>query len=83
MRPSTPAQDAGLRAESGTFDLNGNPLNAQFDGDLIVAIDGRPVESMDDLIAYLALNTSPGDDIVLTVLRAGQEDLIVVTLTQR
>ncbi len=73
----TPAQAAGLRDDSG------GQLNTQFDGDLIVAVDGRKVTSMDDLIAYLALNTSPGDDIVLTVLRASGEDLVVVTLTDR
>lgn len=83
VRPGTPAQRAGLRDESGTVDQTGNLLNPQWDGDLIVAVDGRPVESMDDLIAYLALNTSPGDEIVLTVLRAGREELVVVTLTQR
>ncbi len=83
VSPGTPAQDAGLRADSGSFNATGGPLNARFDGDLILAIDGREVESMDDLIAYLALNTSPGDDIVLTVLRGGQEDLVVVTLTER
>lgn len=73
----TPAQAAGLRDESG------GTVNLQFDGDVIVAVDGRDVRSMDDLIAYLALNTSPGDDIVLTVLRAGQEDLVVLTLSER
>ena len=83
VEPGTPAQTAGLRGDSGTFDQTGSSVNAQYDGDLIVAIDGRPVGSMDDLIAYLALNTSPGDDIVVTVLRAGLEELVVVTLTHR
>ena len=83
VRPGTPAEDAGLRADSGSFDQTGNSVNARYDGDLIVAVDGRPVNSMDNLIAYLALNTSPGDDIVLTVLRAGHEELVVLTLTQR
>lgn len=73
----TPAQAAGLREDSGSL------INNEFDGDLIVGVDGQDVKSMDDLIAYLALNTSPGDDIVLTVLRAGQEELVVVTLTER
>jgi S1-C subfamily serine protease len=83
VEPGTPGQDAGLRGDSGSFGQTDSSANARFDGDLIVAIDGRPVNSMDDLIAYLALNTSPGDDIVVTVLRAGQEDLVVVALTQR
>lgn len=79
----TPALSAGLQADSGSFNASCQPLNAQFDGDLIVGVDGQDVTSMDDLIAYLALNTSPGDDIVLTVLRGGQDDLVVVTLSER
>jgi S1-C subfamily serine protease len=83
VEANTPAQKAGLKGDSGSFGVNGAPVNPQYDGDLITAVDGRQVNSMDDLIAYLALNTSPGDDIVLTVLRGGQEELIVLTLTQR
>ncbi len=83
VRPGTPAQEAGLRDESGSFDQNGNSVNAQYDGDLIVAVDGRPVESMDDLIAYLALNTAPGDDIVVGIFRDGVEIAIPMTLGAR
>ena len=83
VSPAGPAEAAGLRADSGTFIQTGDSLDAQFDGDLIVAVDDRRVDSMDFLIAYLVFNTSPGDDIVLTVLRAGREELVVVTLAQR
>lgn len=83
VEPGTPADEAGLTGDSGAITPTGSLANASFDGDLIVAVDGRPVESMDDLIAYLALNTSPGDDVVLTVIRDGQEENIVLTLTRR
>jgi S1-C subfamily serine protease len=83
VEAGTPASKAGLQGDSGSFGINGTPVNPQYDGDLIVAVDGRQVTSMDDLIAYLALNTSPGDDIVLTVIRGGTQELIVLTLTQR
>ncbi len=83
VSPNRPAQEAGLRADSGSFNLECEPVSAQFNGDLIIGVDGRDVKSMDDLIAYLALNTSPGDDIVLTILRDGSEELVVLTLTER
>jgi 2-alkenal reductase len=84
VRPNTPAEAAGLQAETGSVTQPGDPTaNTNFDGDIIISVDGQPVESMDDLIAYLALNTSPGDDIALEVLRDGQVVTTVVTLGSR
>jgi S1-C subfamily serine protease len=75
----SPAEKAGLRA--GTQPTSFQGLNAG--GDLITAIDGRPVIQYDDLIAYLITNKSPGDQIVFTVVR-GQETVdITVTLGSR
>ncbi len=37
--------------------------------DIITAVDGRPVTTMDDLISYLARETLPGQSISLSVLR--------------
>lgn len=79
----TPAESSGLRADTGNRNAVNQLVDPNFDGDLIVGIDGQEVDSMDDLIAYLALNTSPGDDVVLTVLRGGIEDQVVLTLTER
>jgi S1-C subfamily serine protease len=52
-------------------------------GDLITAIDEQNVEGMDDLIAYLIDNTSPGDSVTLTILRDGKELTVDVTLGMR
>jgi S1-C subfamily serine protease len=63
-----PAASAGLRANS----------------DVIVAINGTPVNDMDDLISYLANNTRPGDRVTLDVLREGGRRVKVeVTLGTR
>jgi len=62
-----PADQAGIRAGS----------------DLITAIDGNPVTSFDDMLSYLVTNKSPGDTVVLTVLRDGQAVDITVTLGTR
>ncbi|MCI0555415.1 MAG: PDZ domain-containing protein, partial [Anaerolineae bacterium] len=58
-----------------------NNLNAG--GDLITAIDGKPVNSFDEMLSYLVTNKSPGDTVVLTVLRDGQPVDITVTLGTR
>jgi S1-C subfamily serine protease len=52
-------------------------------GDVIVAIDGQPVQSFDEAVAYLARNTGVGQTIRLTVLRNGQNQTISVTLAAR
>ncbi len=74
-----PADQAGIKA--GTTPTSFPNLNAG--GDLIVAIDGHPVIQYDDLIAYLIDNKSPGDKVVLTVVRGGQNQDITVTLGKR
>lgn len=52
-------------------------------GDVVIAIDGEPVRSFDDLLAYIALETEPGQAVSLTVLRDGREELIEVQLGDR
>jgi S1-C subfamily serine protease len=52
-------------------------------GDVIVAIDGNPVSSLDDLLTYLVENTSPGDRVVLTVIRDGKAVNVPVVLGAR
>ena len=74
-----PADQAGIKAGTQATSIQG--LNAG--GDLIIAIDGRPVMQGDDLLAYLIENKSPGDKVVLTVLRGAQKQDITVTLGKR
>jgi 2-alkenal reductase len=52
-------------------------------GDLIVAIDGHPVLTFDDLLRYLINNKSPGDKVTLTVLRGEEKVDVVITLEKR
>ncbi len=89
VRQDGPARRAGLRG--ATTDTN-IPLAAdmsgivylQRGGDLVIAIDGQPVRTFDDILIYLESYKSPGDEVVLTVLRANQgERDLVVTLGRR
>ena len=78
VTPSGPADTAGIRGDTtAQFNLLG------YDGDVIVSINSIRMDSMDDLIGYLALNTAPGDDIVVGVLRNGVEIAIPLTLGAR
>jgi len=78
VSPNGPADLAGIRGDSGT-QFSG--LN--FDGDVIVSINSVRMESMDDLIGYLALNTSPGEEIMVGVFRDGVEIALPMTLGAR
>lgn len=74
-----PADQAGIKAGAQPTSIQN--LNAG--GDLIVAIDGRPVHQFDDLLAYLITNKGPGDTVVLTVLRGAAQQDITITLGKR
>ena len=79
VAPGGPADQAGIRAGETPTSLPN--LNAG--GDVITAIDGQPVDTFDELLSYLTTNKSPGDAVVLTVLRDGQPMDITVTLGER
>ena len=74
-----PSDLAGIRA--GDTPTRVNRLNAG--GDLITAFDGKPVTTFDELLSYLITTKSPGDTVVLTVLRNGESVDITVTLGAR
>ncbi|HUG34262.1 MAG TPA: trypsin-like peptidase domain-containing protein [Anaerolineales bacterium] len=77
--PGGPAEQAGILAGDQASSIEG--LNAG--GDLIVAFDGKPIRTFDELLSYLITSKSPGDTAVLTVLRDGQSVDITVTLGER
>ena len=74
-----PADQAGIRAGDTPSRIQG--LNAG--GDLIIAFDGRPVTTFDELLSYLLTTKSPGDTVVLTVIRNGEQVDVTVTLSAR
>jgi 2-alkenal reductase len=78
VAPGGPAAHAGVL---GAGRCNGANLEAG--GDLIVAIDGSPVRTFSDLLSYLLKETEVGQEIVLTVLRDGQEVDLPVTIGPR
>lgn len=76
-----PAAQAGLRGNDAQGQIDGFTYN--IGGDIIVAVDGSAITGMDELIGYLAENTSVGDVVSVSVLRDGQPLDIQVTLQAR
>lgn len=79
VRPDSPADKAGLRG--GSVETTIPDLLAG--GDLIIAVDGRPVRVFGDLLSYMITSKSPGDSIVLTILRDGEQKEVTVVLEKR
>jgi serine protease Do len=77
----SPAEKAGLHGSEKQTTINGENVNVG--GDVIIAIDGQPVKSFDDIVAHLFSSTSVGQTVTLTILRDGQQQDVKVTLAAR
>lgn len=77
--PGGPADKAGIRAGDQPTSIQGLLAG----GDLIIAIDGKSIQTFDDLLRRLINNKAPGDTVTLTVLRGVEKLDIVVTLAKR
>jgi 2-alkenal reductase len=75
----SPAEKSGVRGGSTDSSIPG----LKSGGDLIIAIDDRPVRVFGELLAYLMTEKSPGENVVLTIIRDNQEKEVTVTLDKR
>jgi 2-alkenal reductase len=76
-----PAAKAGLVGADKTADYEGRTVDVG--GDVVTAIDGQTVESFDDLLVYVSLNGTPGQEVTLKIWRDGEFKDVVVTLEKR
>jgi len=74
VTPGSPADRAGLIAAD---------LRTGKGGDLIIDIDGRPIDDFSDLNSYLVFHTQIGQTINITVLRDGERVVLPLTLGAR
>jgi 2-alkenal reductase len=79
VTPGSPADKAGLIGGEDPTEISG----LYSGGDLIIAIDGQTVYQFGDLLSYLLNNKKPGDTIMLTVLRDGQQMQVELLLGSR
>lgn len=76
-----PAERAGLRG--GTYQTRVMGRSVVAGGDVILTIDGHPVDSLDQLTAYLVRYTEVGQTVTLSVLRNNEQIEIPVVLGER
>ena len=78
----SPADQAGLRAAllSGADVPTDGSLPQG--GDVIVAVDGQDVSSIEELSGYLDREKKAGDTVSLTLVRDGQESTVEATLAE-
>jgi S1-C subfamily serine protease len=84
--PDGPAEQAGLqgprlnreRRRQGPFVYESTTIDRTA-ADLIVGIDGQPVTTADELLTWIE-SKRPGDEVVLAIIRGGQEVAVRVKL---
>ncbi|MDP9189491.1 MAG: trypsin-like peptidase domain-containing protein [Actinomycetota bacterium] len=75
-----PASESGLKGASGQTTVGGQAFPSG--GDVILRLNGETIEGMEDVIT--AVNAGkPGEELVLTILRGGDEQELTVTLGER
>jgi S1-C subfamily serine protease len=77
----SPADRAGLRGGSQERDFEGVPIMPG--GDLIVAIDGTPVDSAEDVVRAVTQRLLPGQRVELTILRGNLQRTVSIVLGER
>jgi S1-C subfamily serine protease len=78
--PGSPADEAGLEGGDETIRFQAQQVEA--DGDVIVAVDGEPIEANSDLPRMIS-RLEPGDEITLEIIRDGEEQELELTLGER
>jgi len=77
----SPAFQAGLIGSEKTIEVDG--VNYPVGGDVILAVDGKEVRKIDDILVHLQRAKSVGDEMVLEILRDGRTTNITITLDGR
>ena len=77
----SPADQAGLRGGGRQREFEGIPIQAG--GDLIVAIDGTPVDSAEDVVRAITQRLLPGQEVELTILRENLRRTVTIVLGER
>ena len=76
-----PAFQAGIRAGDREAVVNGREV--LLGGDVIVEIDDEKIRGINDVLLYLARETSPGDTVEVKVIRDGEMVNVPVELAAR
>lgn len=77
----TAPSQSGLRGGTSQVVIDGSMVTVG--GDIIIAINGTRITSIDDLSTYLEENTSPGQTIDVTIIRNNEAMTIAIKLGTR
>lgn len=77
----SPAEKAGIQRGDEDAVIDGIPM--RFGGDVIIAIDNNTVRKIDDILAYVEIEKSVGDDLEIMILRDGQMMEVIAILAAR
>ena len=77
----SPSGKAGLKGSTQEVTIDG--IQRTIGGDVITGIDGNQVKDYNDLISYLLLHTTVGQQVNLEVIRGGKTITVPVTLAAR
>ncbi|MDX6473193.1 MAG: hypothetical protein QOK22_2009, partial [Gaiellaceae bacterium] len=81
VTPGGPAAKAGIHGGVSSSQFQGQSVVSG--GDVVLAIDGTPVSSADDLVRIITNTLRPGQTAVFSVLRGGRRRQIAVPLVRR
>jgi len=76
-----PAQQAGLRGGTSQVQISGRTYTIS--GDIIIALNGTAIINGDNLSSYLEAKTSPGNKLVVTIIRGNNKLNVTVVLGTR
>ena len=79
--PDFPADEAGLKPAVNATAPDGSPGYTAMD--IILAVDGHPTFTREDFTAYMEVEVSPGQSVILTLWRSGVISSVAVTTTDR
>ena len=79
--PDSPAEMAGLKgvSEIEKIDNKEYPKN----GDIIISVDGKEVRKISDILIHLQEEKSVGDEMILGIIRNGEQMDVILTLVVR
>ena len=77
----SPAEKAGIQSGDEDAVIDGIPM--KLGGDVIIAIDNNTIRKIDDILAYVEIEKSVGDDLEIMILRDGQMMEVIATLAAR
>ena len=75
------ADKAGIRGGSRVVRIGRYQI--PLDGDIIIAIDGEPVNDFQELTVYLETETTVGDIVDVTIIRDGEKLTVPMALGER